>query len=332
MRKVHVPLQEDSYDVLIEKGLLSHIEDFLDTTKEYVIITDSNIPKEYIEAFTSKLNILHTYIMNPGETLKKANEVHTVIEDMLEKNFTRSTTLIAIGGGVVGDFTGFIASIYMRGIDFVQVPTSLLAQVDSSVGGKVGINTPQMKNAVGSFHQPKVVLIDPNTLSTLEPRHFSNGMAELIKHGVIAGKGLFKDLLEKDITNNIEDFIYQSISIKRDVVIQDIEDHGIRQILNYGHTIGHALEQHSKYALLHGEAIALGMSIISSKKTFHEELLRVFHKYNLNIQYDYDKDELLEYIMKDKKVKNNKLSLILVEELGNALIKPIDLNKMKDYM
>ena len=332
MKKVHVSLEKNSYDVLIEKGLLSRISNYVDSSKEYVIITDTNIPKEYISTVTSQLNVLLTYALSPGESLKCAEKVNEVIEDMLSHSIPRSITIIALGGGVIGDFSGYIASIYMRGVDFIQIPTSLLSQVDSSVGGKVGINSKHMKNAIGSFYQPKIVFIDPNTLQTLTKRHFNNGMAELIKHGLIAGKGLYEDLLQKDIHSDIEDFIYRSISIKRDIVIQDVKDKGVRQLLNFGHTIGHAIEQDSGYSLLHGESIAIGMLMMIKDKALYNDVRDLFRKCNLPISYTYDKEQLYNYIKTDKKITGDTLNIILLKEEGNAYIKTISLEQIKEYM
>jgi len=332
MKKVHVSLNENSYDVLIEKGLLSNVSNHLDTTKEYVIITDDNIPIEYIATIKSQLNVIKTYVMQHGESLKCAEKVNEVIDDMLSLSLPRSTTIIALGGGVVGDFAGFIASIYMRGIDFVQIPTSLLSQVDSSVGGKVGINSKYMKNAIGSFYQPKIVIIDPNTLQTLTKRHFNNGMAELIKHALIAGKSLYQDLIQYDVNSDIESFIYQSIQIKRDIVIQDVNDRGVRQLLNFGHTIGHAIEQDSGYSLLHGESIAIGMLLMIKDPVLHDTVRSLFQKYNLPTSYSYDVDKLYNYIKLDKKITGKTINLILLKEEGNAFIKTISIPKIKEYM
>ena len=332
MKTVHVPIKEKSYDVHIQKGLLFNVDKFISPKKEIVIITDNNIPKEYINILKDKLNVTFTIVLDAGEGLKCFTQVDSVINELLSKNIPRSVTLVALGGGVIGDLTGFIASIYMRGVDFIQIPTSLLAQVDSSVGGKVGINTNSMKNAVGSFYQPLVVLIDPNTLETLEDRHFNNGMAELIKHGVIAGKTLFKELLDKNPKDNIEELIYQSVTIKRDVVIQDVEDKGIRQLLNFGHTIGHALEQHSKYKLLHGESIAIGMSLMAKGTPYEEDLLTIFRKFNLPTTHDYDIEDLYKYILTDKKVFEGQLNHIVVEEIGNAFVKTMSVENIKGYL
>lgn len=332
MKTIHVPLGKKSYDVHIGKGLLEKVDTFINNKKQYVVITDKNIPESYVNILKDKLNVMFTFVLNPGESLKCFAQVDLIINEMIQNKIPRSITLIALGGGVIGDLTGFVASVYMRGVDYIQIPTSLLAQVDSSVGGKVGINTSDMKNSVGSFYQPQVVIIDPSTLDTLEERHFNNGMAELIKHGVIAGETLFKELLEGNSKENIENLIFQSIQIKTNIVIQDIKDTGIRQILNYGHTIGHAIEQNSNYDLLHGEAISIGMAKMAKGRSFEKDLLAILHKYSLPTEYEYDKEEIFNYIKTDKKVLNGKLNMIIVREVGNALIKSIELDKIKKYL
>ena len=220
----------------------------------------------------------------------------------------------------------------MRGIDYIQIPTTLLSQIDSSVGGKVGINSEHMKNSIGSFYQPKVVLIDPDTLKTLSIKEYNNGISEMIKYGLIADKSLFYDILDKNINDNIEQYICKCIEIKRDIVEKDEFDNGIRQILNFGHTIGHAIEQDSQYSLLHGEAIAVGMNLMSTKNMYHNDLVRILNKYSLPLTYDYDLETIYNYIKTDKKVINNKLNLIVVEQVGNGLIKTIDIKEIKEYL
>jgi len=332
MRTIHVPLPGKSYDILIESGLLSHVNKWLNPEDKYVIITDDNIPKQYIHTIQQQLPYTLTIEIPHGESSKSLETVDTIIHKMLENGITRSSKVIALGGGVVGDIAGFVASIYMRGIDFIQIPTTLLSQVDSSVGGKVGVNTPVMKNAIGSFLQPKVVLIDPNTLQTLTKRQFNSGMAEVIKYGLIASKPLFKDILETDVSSNIESIIASCVSIKRDIVLEDERDTGKRQLLNYGHTIGHALEQYSNYALLHGEAVAIGMVKMSIGMTYYDDLLQMLHKYALPTTYEYDKEQLYRYITTDKKASGDDLNIILVEEVGNGYIKRIKISDIQSRL
>lgn len=324
MKKVHVSLEDKSYDVLIEKGILSCIEKYIDTKREIVIISDDNIPKKYIDLITPKLNNPLTLFVPQGEQSKSMETAYSLLNSLVEYKVTRSVLIIALGGGVIGDLAGFVASVYMRGVDYIQIPTTLLSQIDSSVGGKVGINSKTMKNSIGSFKQPKLVLIDPDTLSTLEDRQVSSGIAEMIKYGVIASKQLFIDILEKDIFTNIEEYIFQCITIKRNIVVEDEFDYGLRQLLNFGHTIGHAIEQDSKYKLLHGEAVSIGMVMMSKDKPYYENLIRVLNKYNLPTSYEYDKERIYNYIVTDKKASKHNLNIIIADELGKGLIKTIN--------
>lgn len=332
MKKVHVGIIDKEYDVLIEEGILSSIDKYIDKDKELVIITDSNIPRIYLDTISSKLNNPLAIFVPQGETSKSIEIAYQLINDMIAHKVTRAATVIALGGGVIGDLAGFVASIYMRGIDFIQIPTTLLAQIDSSVGGKVGVNAANMKNAIGSFKQPSLVLIDPLVLETLDQKQISNGLAEMIKYGLIASKSLFKDLLEKDIFKNIEQYIYECVSIKTDFVISDEFDLGQRQLLNYGHTIGHAIEQESHYKLLHGESISIGMVLMANNESFYEDLLQVLEKYNLPTSHTLNKEKLYEYIVTDKKVKGKILNLIMVSEVGKAFIQPIPKEDIKNRL
>ena len=333
MKTIQVSIKnQDSYNVHIKHGLLSEIDKYIDGTREIVVITDDFIPKQYLELLQTKINVSTVFEVPAGENSKSMEMANSLLNELVDLKFSRGVILIALGGGVVGDLTGFIASIYMRGVDFIQIPTTLLSQIDSSIGGKVGINADNMKNAIGSFYQPKVVLIDPNTLDTLDEKQFNNGMGELIKHGMIAGKGLFLDLLNNNPKEHIEELIYQSLQIKREVVEQDVYDRGVRQLLNYGHTIGHAIEQNSNYELLHGECVAIGMSIMAKGYPYEADLHKILNKYNLPTSYKYNKNEIYEYIKTDKKVTNNKLNIILVEEVGKGFIKTIDIEEIKKYM
>ncbi len=332
MKTIEVTLPNRTYNIYIESGILSNVSKYLDSSVSYVIITDTNIPQQYYETLQKQLNVLYVHKVIPGEHSKSFKTVQDIVDKMMENGITRSTKIIAVGGGVVGDIAGFVASIYMRGIPFIQVPTSLLAQVDSSVGGKVGINTHFMKNGVGSFFQPEAVFIDPNTLKTLPQRHLNNGMAELIKHALIRGKSLYLELQSSKPFEKLDKWIYQSIMIKRDIVIQDEFDQFERQILNFGHTIGHAIEQYSNYELLHGEAISVGMHQIIKNTIFENDITNLLIKYNLPVSYEYNKERIINFIKTDKKVFASSIHVILLEEPGNAFIKTINVNEMKEYL
>jgi len=332
MKTIEINIPNKEYKVHINSGLLYDIDKYIDVLREIVIVTDDFIPKEYLKILKTKISNPLIFEVPMGETSKSIDTAYAIINEMIKENVSRGALIIALGGGVIGDLTGFIASIYMRGIDFVQIPTTLLSQIDSSVGGKVGINSENMKNSIGAFYQPKVVLIDPNTLNTLSEKEFSNGMAEMIKYGLIADKSLFYDILEKDVKEDIEYYISKCVEIKRNVVVNDEFDTGIRQLLNFGHTIGHAIEQDSKYELLHGEAVSVGMNLMSLNTDYHKDLVNILNKYSLPLSYKYDLETIYNFIKTDKKVKNNKLNIIVIEEIGNGLIKTIDLEEFKKYL
>ncbi len=332
MKTIEINIPNKEYKVHIENGLLHNVDKYIGVYSQIVVVTDDFIPKEYLKTLKRKISNPLVFEVPMGESSKSIDTAYSIINEMITQNISRSALIIALGGGVVGDLTGFIASIYMRGIDFIQIPTTLLSQIDSSVGGKVGINSENMKNSIGSFYHPKVVLIDPLTLNTLSEKQYNNGMAEMIKYGLIADKSLFYDILEKDVKQNIEYYISRCIEIKRDIILKDEFDNDIRQILNFGHTIGHAIEQDSQYKLLHGEAISIGMNAMSKRFSYHNDLVSVLNKYSLPLTYDYDSEILYKFIRTDKKILNKKLNLIIVKEIGNGLIKPINIEKIKEYL
>jgi len=314
MRKLNIPIKDNSYDVYINRGLLLDISSYIDLNKEIIIITDDFIPKTYLNTIKKNMSNLLIFEVPHGEESKSMEIAYSILDDMVDSKVTRNCLIIALGGGVIGDLAGFVASLYMRGVDFIQIPTTLLSQIDSSVGGKVGINASNMKNAIGAFYQPKLVLVDPNTLKTLSTREFNNGIAEMIKYGMIADESLFKDLLEKDLFLNIEDYIEKCITIKKGYVVGDVFDKGNRQILNFGHTIGHAIEKYSNYSLLHGESISIGMVLMSKKYGYYDNLLKLLAKYSLPTSYEYNKEEIYNFIKDDKKLR----ALLLISFLWKS--------------
>ena len=332
MKTINIPIKDNSYNVYIKRGLLSDISSYIDLNREIIVITDDFIPKIYLNTIKENMSNLQIFEVPQGEKSKSMEIAYSIIDDMIDSKITKKCLIIALGGGVVGDLAGFIASIYMRGVDFIQIPTTLLSQIDSSIGGKVGINATNMKNAIGSFYQPQLVLIDPDTLKTLSSREFNNGIAEMIKYGLIADKSIFTDLLEKDIIPNIEDYIEKCIIIKKNYVINDVFDQKERQILNFGHTIGHAIEKYSNYKLLHGESISIGMTLMSKKYNYYDNLVKTLVKYSLPFNYEYNKEEIYDYIKTDKKATSNSLNIVLVEEVGKGFIKKIAIKDIKNYL
>jgi len=342
MTTVNVNLKSNtdkSYKIFIQKGLTNEIPKKLASLKlgnKYAIITDSKVKKLYADAFCrylKKNNIEAEVFSFPfGERSKNLNTIEQLTEKMLNKNFTRKDAIIALGGGVTGDIAGFLASIYMRGIPYIQIPSTLLAMVDSSVGGKTGVNLKSGKNLIGTFNQPAAVFIDISYLKTLAEKQIKNGLAEIIKYGVIKDKKLFNFIeqnLEKIIRleeTAIRKVIKRSIEIKAKIVEEDEKEKGKRMILNYGHTYGHAIEKSSNYKLLHGFAISIGMVIankiaiekVGLKKEEAERIKNLIKKAGLpivTIQKPSKKD-----ILNDKKNFGNYINLILPTKIGEVKI------------
>ena len=258
MKKLHMNL-EKGYDITIGRGLLDSADSYFDLNRKVLIISDTGVPREYAEKLRSKCKEGHIIVFKQGEASKNIETYKKCIAKAVECYLDRKSAIVAVGGGVVGDLAGFVASSYMRGIDFYNVATTTLSSIDSSIGGKVAIDYEGYKNIVGAFYQPKGVLIDLDTLKTLDARNVHNGLVEAIKTGLIGDKALFEMFENEDVMNNLEEVIYRSLCFKKRVVEEDEKEMGIRKILNFGHTIGHGIESFKKGELLHGECVGLGM-------------------------------------------------------------------------
>ena len=347
MEKVRVDLKEEtdnSYDILIGEELFDDLANDLKQKpigNSYAIITDSNVGKSYGKRLLKNLqnkNIHSHLITFPAGEKSKARKTKEKIEDeMLSHVLGRATCIVALGGGVVGDIAGFVAATYMRGIPYIQVPTTLLAMVDSSIGGKVAVDTLHAKNVIGAFYQPKKIVIDLNFLETLPKSELANGMAEVIKHALIKDKDLFH-FIEKNIDKIInldleilKKTIKRSCEIKAKIIMGDEKEKGIRKILNYGHTIGHAIEAALNYKISHGNAIAIGMSYaakLSAKKGFlHEgsvirqnnllEHIELPHRLS---HHKLKPRKILENIQYDKKMMDGKINFVLLNSIGDAFV------------
>lgn len=321
MKTIEIRSTRQNYTVFIQNKLLDALEDYINPSLYYVIISDDGIPNEYIEKVKKACPKHETISFPMGESSKSIAEFSRIISLLLEKNIHKDSVLIALGGGVTGDLVGFIASVYLRGIPYIQIPTTLLSQIDSSVGGKVAINSEKGKNIIGSFYPPIKVLIDPMTLSTLPERHFNNGMAEMIKYGMIADRKFFDKIKNTDVKKDLEDFISTSLEIKKRFVEADEFDEGVRQSLNFGHTFGHAIESYYQYnKYLHGEAISIGMVLVLTNNQVRHELVQVLKKYHLPTEDPVKIDELKAYINRDKKNRNNLHQIVDVLEIGSSVI------------
>ncbi len=331
MKKLTVNLGERSYDITIGKDLLGQAGEIFRLDRKVFILTDKGVPRKYAEKILSACGCGHIFTVSQGEGSKSMATLESVLSEMMRLDMTRSDALVALGGGVVGDLGGFAASVYMRGIDFYQIPTTVLAQVDSSIGGKCAINFGGVKNVIGSFYQPKGVLIDTDTISTLTKRQISAGLAEAVKMSLTSDEKLFELFENEEVSeNNIEDIIVRSLMIKKSVVEQDERESGLRKILNFGHTLGHGIEAELEMkGLYHGECVALGMIPMCSDEV-RGRVTAVLKSLGLPTSYDYDLDKALAYVVHDKKCSGGRVNVITVREIGSCEIQKMPIEVFKN--
>jgi len=343
MQTISVPLQNRSYPIWIEKGLLTKLPELLkpmNQGQKWIIFSQNGIISLYGNSLYKGLKSagfqVELVVLSNGEKAKSLNELEGIFSQLIGMGCDRSSTFLALGGGVVGDATGFIAASFMRGVDYIQIPTTLLAMVDSSIGGKTGVNLPDGKNLVGAIWQPKAVVIDIELLRSLQEREITSAMGEVLKYGAILDRNLFEVVAENlnDILNLskpelLTEVIGRCAKLKADVVVRDEREGGKRRILNFGHTIGHALETHFGFdTLRHGEAIAYGM--LAAGKLSNEdgrleiedfELLQTtIKKLPLPKLPEFDAENILKIIQRDKKVKDRKINFVLLEAIGKTVI------------
>jgi len=329
--QVNIPLKkvvDNSYSITIDTLSKLHFD------TKVAIVTNTTVSKLHLEYLLSKVTAkeLHVVTLKDGEEYKNQESIDEILNSLFDNCFNRKSMLIAFGGGVIGDMTGFASSIYQRGIDFIQIPTTLLSQVDASVGGKTGMNNKYGKNLVGAFHQPKAVYIDPFFLTTLPSREFSAGIAEIVKMAVTFNKDFFEYLEVSDLNNPeiIQEVIKKAVQTKADVVAQDEKEHGIRAALNYGHTFGHVIENETKYKkYLHGEAVAIGMvmanetavkmNLMTEKEA--DKIKQLLKKYDLPTEYKVqDSKKFYETFFLDKKSSDSSITFIIPIGIGDVTI------------
>lgn len=346
MKTVKVSASKE-YEVLIGSGLLTDLG--VETAKvvkpgKAAVISDSNVWPLYGQTAMSGLesagfSIIH-YVIPAGETSKCGAVYLDLLNFLAENHITRTDCLIALGGGVVGDLTGFAAATYLRGIRYIQVPTTLLAAVDSSVGGKTAIDLPAGKNLAGAFCQPSLVLCDIDTLNTLPDEIFRDGCAEVIKYGVLYDPGLFDHLAQTGLAFHREAVIARCVELKRHVVAEDEFDTGARQKLNLGHTIGHGIEAHSHFTISHGCAVAAGIAIVARasaaldicEAATAEQIIHVLHKFQLPTATSASSSDLYRSALSDKKRTGGSVNLIVPQSIGDCIIYPLSVDKMKSFI
>lgn len=338
--KLTVNLGENSYPIYIENGILADAGSYISRVfsgKRIILISDDNVFPLYGEKVLNSLSSYecHTLVLPHGETTKSFQSLPQIYSAMLDAKISRSDLVIALGGGVIGDLAGFAAASYLRGVKLVQIPTSLLAQVDSSVGGKVAVDLPQGKNLVGAFFQPKLVLIDPDVLDSLPARYINDGMGEVIKYGCIKDAALFETLRSHrsftDLKEELSSIIARCVDIKRLVVEEDQFDTGERMLLNFGHTLGHTIEQYYHYEReSHGEAVAIGMYQITKLAEANgltpagcaETIKEVLTTYGLPCECGLPLSGLTGAIKLDKKNLSNHLNVVLLHTIGDSYVYP----------
>ena len=317
---ISMNLGENSYDILVERGILAHANRHLNLNRRVLVVTDSGVPAEYARAVAAQCKEGVICTVEQGEGSKSIEGFATLLQTMLDHGFSRKDCVVAVGGGVVGDLAGFAASAYMRGIDFYNMPTTLLSQIDSSIGGKTAVNFGGVKNIVGAFYQPKKVLIDPDLLNTLPPRQIANGLAEAVKMALTSNSELFALFERESIADNLDEIILRSLNVKKHVVEQDEKETGLRKVLNFGHTIGHGIE--SCGGLYHGECVALGMLPMCGEP-IRSRVIDVLKKCNLYRTMEYDWDAISAAMFHDKKADGDTVTIVFVNEIGDFEMKTI---------
>jgi len=353
METIHVALGEHAYNIEIEAGLLDKIGPkvaaLLPKAKRAVIVSDTHVAPLYAERLQKSMAAAglpaELVVIVAGEQSKNLTVLSEVLEEIAALGLTRSDVILTLGGGVVGDLGGYAAASYMRGIAFVQIPTSLLAQIDSSVGGKVAVDLKAGKNLAGAFYQPKAVFIDTNLLATLPVHFLHDGLAEAIKYGAILDEALFERIAgfsgDMELLQNIDGVVATCCNIKARIVEQDEFDTGLRGLLNFGHTMGHAIEQYYGFShFTHGEGVGIGMYQLTARTEelgitpvgIAARIKEALEKYHLPTEPGVEKSLLLEGMKRDKKKNGNSITIIVLEKLGKAVLKKLDWQEVPEYL
>lgn len=329
---INVGLENRGYDITVGHGLLRTAGEHLRLDRKVLIVSDSGVPREYPQAILPQCADGHLFVFGEGEGNKSLSTFEKLLCELLRLGFSRGDCVAAVGGGVTGDAAGFAAACYMRGIDFYNIPTTLLSQVDSSIGGKTAVNLAGIKNPVGAFWQPRAVLIDTDTLNTLPARQFSCGLAEALKMALTCDAGEFEIFENGDVKQNIEEIICRSLMIKKRIVELDERETGLRRVLNFGHTVGHAIESRDvNSGFYHGECVALGMLPMCSPEV-RGRLVPVLRKLGLPAEYSFDADALLPALLHDKKCHDGKITVVYVPSVGEYEFRDVTATELKKYI
>ena len=322
---LRMELGDNSYDIVVERGALNRVGELLDLDRKVMIVTDEGVPYDYARTVEAAAYYPVVFTMEQGEESKSVECWEGVLLAMLEHGFTRKDCVVAVGGGMVGDLAGFAAASYMRGVDFYNIPTTVLSQVDSSIGGKTAVNLGGIKNIAGAFYQPKKVIVDLDTLKTLDKRLVGEGLAEALKMGLTSDSELFEIFEKRNIEDCMDEIILRSLMIKKNVVEQDEREAGLRKILNFGHTIGHGVE--STGGLYHGECVAVGMIPMVSEE-LRPRLINVLEKLGLPTSVSTEPQRIYEAMLHDKKSEGDGVTVVTVPEPGKWEMKKISFEEI----
>lgn len=333
MKIINIHSKYGNYNVVLDSKLENIISTNIDLNRNYFAFIDENIPAKFVDLLIRSIPHLAIYKLQGGEQVKTFEWYERLTYYLLSNDVKKDDCLIAVGGGTITDLIGYLAATYKRGIDYISVPTTTLAMIDASIGGKTAINVENTKNAVGIIYPPINVLIGLDTLDSLEERHINNGLLEALKMGIICDSNLYNMFLDDVIKERLEAIIQASIINKKKIVEQDEEDKkGIREILNFGHTLGHAFELNESLGLLHGEAIANGILIVSKDSNFFSEYKSILNKLNCPIIDKVDIDQTINSLLNDKKINKNGIHLVISDAIGTAKVIKTDINQIKEML
>ena len=337
MKKIEVNTKERKYTIHLCCGALNEtaaVVDELCKSKSVFIITDSGVPERWVDALAEQLGKPPVFVFEQGEASKNIEIYGEILAWLAEQKATRKSLVVALGGGVTGDMAGFAAATYMRGIEYVNIPTTSLSQIDSSVGGKTAIDHGGIKNIVGAFHQPSAVIVDPEVLSTLSERERNNGLAEAVKAGLIGDGELFELFEHDDYMDHIEEIIERALLVKKRIVEEDEHESNLRKVLNFGHTFGHAYESYFGGRYLHGECVAMGMMTVREDEEIKTRRSAVLRRLGLpeTPEEEADSEKLANLIMNDKKSGRGSVDLVRVREIGTAVIETTGMEEIRKML
>jgi len=320
MKRIEVHTKTKTYPVYLERGILGKAKEIIGREGHVFLVSDDGVPEQWRNLLQSQYPDAYMHVFPNGEANKNIDTWSEILKSMLEHHVSRRDTVIALGGGVVGDMAGFASAAYMRGISYINIPTTTLSQIDSGIGGKTAIDFDGVKNCVGAFHQPDMVLVDTAVLETLDERQFNNGLAEAVKEGLTFDPELFEIFEKEDYRDHIDEIIERCLLIKKGVVERDEKETGERKLLNFGHTYGHAYEAHAQGRYLHGECVGMGMVTVMDNEELKERLKKVLVNMNLPMEYNADPDEIIALMKNDKKADHDHITFVQVDEIGKGYL------------